>query len=240
MSGTTDDARPLLDRRRAEPAQHPAAAQAAFAEHGLDASLEDVAEEAGVGIATLYRRFPSRAELISACFGNRLEEYVRAADAALEDPDAWRGFCGFLERICEMQAADRGLADVLTRSLPMARNLDADRTRGDQSSVKLIAKSRPRVARAAIPCPRTGSAPTANAGWNRRPATPTHAWPAITRLPARRPAGRRRDAPHATPDPRQVMRAMRRLEHPRQTPTDDSIVARSRGRLSPCGAGLAS
>jgi AcrR family transcriptional regulator len=52
------------------------AAQADFAEHGLDVPLEAVAEHAGVGIATLYRRFPTREALIAACFERRLEEYA--------------------------------------------------------------------------------------------------------------------------------------------------------------------
>ena len=94
------------------------AAQAAFAERGLDVPLEDVAGRAGVGIATLYRRFPSRDDLIAACFERRLAEYASAAQEALEASDAWAGFCAYVERICAMQAADRGLKDVLTRTFP--------------------------------------------------------------------------------------------------------------------------
>src|SRR3954454_568799 len=82
------------------------AAQKAFAKHGLDVPLEDVAEGAGVGIATVYRRFPTRDDLIAACFEQRIEEYARAAEEALEAPDGWSGFRGYVERICGMQAAD--------------------------------------------------------------------------------------------------------------------------------------
>jgi AcrR family transcriptional regulator len=114
------------------------AAQQAFAEHGLDVPLEDVAEQAGVGIATVYRRFPSRDDLIAACFEHRLEEYARAAEEALEAPDAWTGFRTYVERICGMQAADRGLKDVLTRTFPDARALEAHRARGYELSVRLI------------------------------------------------------------------------------------------------------
>src|SRR5450756_2928067 len=85
------------------------AAQAAFAERGLDVPLEDVAGRAGVGIATLYRRFPTREDLIATCFERRVAEYARAADEALEAPEAWPGFCAYVERICAMQAADHGL-----------------------------------------------------------------------------------------------------------------------------------
>jgi AcrR family transcriptional regulator len=116
-------------------------ATAAFARRGLDVPLEEVAEEAGVGIGTLYRRFPSRNELIGACFERRLEEYARAAEEALTAPDGWTGFSQYVERICAMQAADRGLADVLNRSLPNAKVLEAHRARGYQLSVRLIKRA---------------------------------------------------------------------------------------------------
>lgn len=118
------------------------AAQKAFAEHGLDVPLEDVAERAGVGIATVYRRFPTRDDLIAACFEHRLEEYARAAEEAFQAPDGWSGFRSYVERICGMQAADRGLKDVLTRTLPDAKALEAHRARGYELSVRLIERAK--------------------------------------------------------------------------------------------------
>src|SRR5450759_1492763 len=97
-----DAARPLrvdAERNRGRIVE---AAQAAFAERGLNVPLEDVAARAGVGIATLYRRFPTREDLIAACFERRLAEYARAADEALEAPEAWPGFCAYVARICAM------------------------------------------------------------------------------------------------------------------------------------------
>ena len=117
------------------------AAQKAFAERGLDVPLEDVADRAGVGIATVYRRFPSREDLIAACFEHRVEEYARAAEDALQAPDGWSGFRSYVERICAMQAADRGLKDVLTRTFPDARALEAHRARGYELSVRLIERA---------------------------------------------------------------------------------------------------
>ncbi len=117
------------------------AAQAAFAEQGLDVPLEVVADRAGVGIATLYRRFPGREDLIAACFEHRLAEYARAAEEALEADDAWSGFVGYVERICEMQSADRGLKDVLTRTFPNAGALEAHRRRGYDLLVRLIQRA---------------------------------------------------------------------------------------------------
>lgn len=118
-----------------------AAAQAAFAERGLAVPLEEVAKEAGVGIGTLYRRFPGRDDLIAACFEARLAEYARSAEEALDAADGWSGFRAHLERICSMQAADRGLKDVLTRTFPNARGLEAHRRRGYELSVRLIKRA---------------------------------------------------------------------------------------------------
>jgi AcrR family transcriptional regulator len=118
------------------------AAQAAFAERGLDVPLEDVAERAGVGIATLYRRFPTREDLIGACFERRLAEYAQAAEEALEAPDGWTGFCTYVERVCQMQATDRGLKDVLTRTFPNADALEAHRTRGFELFLRLIERAK--------------------------------------------------------------------------------------------------
>ena len=118
------------------------AAQAAFAERGLDVPLEDVAGRAGVGIATLYRRFATREDLIAACFERRLDEYARAAEQALEAADGWSGFCAYVERICAMQAADRGLKDVLTRTFPNARALEANRERGYDLFLRVIERAK--------------------------------------------------------------------------------------------------
>ena len=100
-----------------------------------------MAGDAGVGIGTLYRRFASRDELIGACFERRLAEYAAVAEDALEAPDGWTGFTRYVERICAMQAADRGLAAVINRSLPNAKALEAHRARGLELSVRLIERA---------------------------------------------------------------------------------------------------
>ena len=90
-----------------------AAARQVFGEQGLDASLDEIARRAHVGNATLYRRFPSRRELIAEVFAGRMAEYVELAERALAEPDAWAAFVGYLTRLCEMQATDRGLSELL-------------------------------------------------------------------------------------------------------------------------------
>jgi hypothetical protein len=56
-------------------------------------------------------------------------------------PDGWSGFRAYVERICEMQAADRGLKDVLTRTFPNAKALETHRRRGYDLSVRLIERA---------------------------------------------------------------------------------------------------
>ena len=106
-----------------------AAARDVFAERGLDAPLEAIARRAGVGQATLYRRFPRREDLIVACFAPKLAEYAAAVEEALAAPDAWAGFCEFFEHVCAMQAADQGVQDVLTTTFPTDPAVEEQRTR---------------------------------------------------------------------------------------------------------------
>jgi AcrR family transcriptional regulator len=88
-------------------------AAAAFAEHGVETSLEDIARKAGVGIGTLYRHFPTREHLVEVIYRRELESLAAAAtelaqshapDVALEE---WmRRFVGYI-------AAKRGMANSL-------------------------------------------------------------------------------------------------------------------------------
>jgi AcrR family transcriptional regulator len=87
-----------------------------FGERGLDAPLDEIATRAGVGNATLYRRFACREALIAAVFEERMADHAAAVDEALENPDPWAGFRSYVLDILAMQAADRGLADLLSCS----------------------------------------------------------------------------------------------------------------------------
>lgn len=92
-----------------------AAAQREFAAHGVDASLEKIAREAGVAIGTLYRHFPTRLDLLMAAFEPRLREFLDGAHQALEMDDPWEGFVSYLENLFGVQAGDRGFNDFLSR-----------------------------------------------------------------------------------------------------------------------------
>ena len=118
------------------------AARMVFAEQGLDASLNEVARRAGVGFATLFRRFPTRDDLVTAVFEDKMAAYEEATVAALADSDPWHGFCAYVERLCEMQADDRGFADVLTSTFPLAKGLQAARDRAAVALGELIDRAK--------------------------------------------------------------------------------------------------
>jgi AcrR family transcriptional regulator len=119
-----------------------AAAREVFAEQGLQAPMTDVARRAGVGVATLFRRFPTRDDLIVATFAAKMTAYADAIDDALQDPDPWHGFCRYVERVCSMQAADRGFTDVLTRTFPTGKAFEAERNRAGRAFSELMEKAK--------------------------------------------------------------------------------------------------
>jgi AcrR family transcriptional regulator len=93
-----------------------AAAKDLFATRGLDVTLDEIARHAGVGTGTAYRRFPNKDALIDALMVDRVAELADIARDCLEEPDPWVGLTGYLERALAVQAADRGLKEVLFSS----------------------------------------------------------------------------------------------------------------------------
>ena len=119
-----------------------AAAKEIFAERGIEASLEEIASRARVGIATLYRRFPSRQHLVAAALVEKVAKYAEAAEAALAIPDPWAGFCSYVRTICELQAGDRGLADLLSMTLPADEHVERLRQTANDHVVELIDRAK--------------------------------------------------------------------------------------------------
>jgi AcrR family transcriptional regulator len=105
------------------------AARGAFAELGIDASVEDIACRAGVGIGTLYRRFPTKDALIDAVFEEHLDLIAAAAEQALEAPDVWEALLRYLTYVVGLQAADRGLSELVGASPGTEQRVARARTR---------------------------------------------------------------------------------------------------------------
>jgi AcrR family transcriptional regulator len=106
-------ARPLRADAERNRARILAAAAEVFADRGLDASLDDIAAHAGVGVGTVYRRFPDKDTLIDALFEDKIDRVVALADEALEIEDPWEGLTTFMRGMCRMQAGDRGFKEAL-------------------------------------------------------------------------------------------------------------------------------
>lgn len=89
-----------------------------FAQRGLDVPMTTIARRAGVGVATLYRRFPSKESLVTVAFEEQFINCTTSLNEALADPDPWRGFCSVIEDVCAMQATDRGFSIAVIGNFP--------------------------------------------------------------------------------------------------------------------------
>ncbi|BDR53388.1 TetR family transcriptional regulator [Bombiscardovia nodaiensis] len=93
-----------------------------FARRGLGATLNDVAEQAGVGVGTAYRHFANKGELIEAISVGQVNELEGILRRSLANPDAWAGLVDYLERSMAMQTRDKGFAQLFAgRYLPSER-----------------------------------------------------------------------------------------------------------------------
>lgn len=88
-------------------------AKTVFAQRGLEASLDEVAHEAGLGVGTVYRRFPNRDALIDALFDDMLTSITRIVAESLELPRAWDGLVHFMTAMLESQGRDKALRDLM-------------------------------------------------------------------------------------------------------------------------------
>jgi len=118
------------------------AAREVFAEQGLQAPLEEIARRADVGIATLYRRFPTRERLVAAALIEKISQYAGTARQALANPDPWAGFAELVSSICELQATDRGLAELLSMTLPASEDVELLRTQAHGDVIELIDRAK--------------------------------------------------------------------------------------------------
>jgi AcrR family transcriptional regulator len=89
------------------------AAAEVFTQRGLEASLDDVAKHAGVGVGTVYRRFPDKQTLITELFTERIDAMVAVAEEACAAPDPWLALVSFLEYAADAMAADLGLRELM-------------------------------------------------------------------------------------------------------------------------------
>ena len=89
------------------------AARTVFAEHGLGVGVDAVAREAGVGVGTIYRRFPTKQDLLKAVIEDGVARLADAVEEAAAEPDPWTAFAGAVRAFAEGIARDRGFVEVI-------------------------------------------------------------------------------------------------------------------------------
>jgi AcrR family transcriptional regulator len=94
-----------------------------FAREGADASLKAIAAEAGVGIGTLYRRFPTREDLIEATYRNETRRLAESASAMLADHTPVDALREWMEQFVDYMLAKQGMADALPSILAAREGL---------------------------------------------------------------------------------------------------------------------
>ncbi len=147
MTTTASSVPPPLSGRRAQAARNDeailAAARAVYLDDP-DAPISAVADRAGVGISALYRRFPSKEELLRKLCADGLGAYIdavrEAVDALAQGADAWEAFATFLRRVVD--AGSTSLTSRLAGTFTPSDELYRDATLADELNRQLVERLR--------------------------------------------------------------------------------------------------
>jgi AcrR family transcriptional regulator len=116
MGAVEEEVRMRADARRSR-AKLLEAATVAFAEHGADAPLDDIARRAGVGIGTLYRHFPARVDLQAAVYRSQVQSVCATADDLIVTASPEQAFAGWVTAMAGYLVTKRGLSGSLIATL---------------------------------------------------------------------------------------------------------------------------
>lgn len=94
------------------------AAKDVFATSGVDAPVREIADKAGVGLGTLYRHFPQRADLVAAVFRREIDACADAAPALAAEHPPFEALAAWMQHYTAFVAAKRGLAKTLHSGNP--------------------------------------------------------------------------------------------------------------------------
>lgn len=118
------------------------AARSAFAELGADAPVAEIARRAGVGSATLYRRFPTREDLLELVFADQIVRCAEKVESLVERADPWEAFADYMTFLFELQRDDRAFTTALLRSFPQDGRLGREHRRADTGLELLVDRAR--------------------------------------------------------------------------------------------------
>jgi AcrR family transcriptional regulator len=120
-----------------------AAARAAFATDGLDVPMREIARRAQVGVATVYRRFPTKEALLAEAFAEQMALCSTVVQEGLAAADPWHGFRLVIEKLMEVHALDRGFSRAFTAPPPAAADVfTADRDRTLRLLLELVRRAK--------------------------------------------------------------------------------------------------
>ncbi|AXB41209.1 TetR/AcrR family transcriptional regulator [Amycolatopsis albispora] len=119
-----------------------AVARLAFAAEGIEVPIREIARRAGLGVATVYRHFQTKDELLAAAFAEQMVlcSAVVAEGLAAEDP--WQGFSLVVSKLMEVHALDRGFARAFMSQLPQALDFAAERDRTLRQLLELVDRAK--------------------------------------------------------------------------------------------------
>jgi AcrR family transcriptional regulator len=118
------------------------AARAAVAAEGLTVPMREIARRAGVGQATLYRRFPTKQALVTEAFKEQMGACHAIVDEGAADPDPWHGFCQLIEKICELHTLNRGFTAAFMSAFPDVTDFAADREYALRATAELARRAK--------------------------------------------------------------------------------------------------
>ena len=133
--------RPLRADARRNRERVMTAAREVFAEYGLEAQMDQIAAQAGVGVGTVYRHFPTKEALVAALVADRWSALAAAAEPFLKADDPWEGLTGFLWRCAELQRANRAWAE-LTADRPQVFAAEDERQKLLAVTQRLVDRAR--------------------------------------------------------------------------------------------------
>lgn len=119
------------------------AAREVFAQHGPDAPIAEIARRAGVGTATLYRRFPTRESLFALVFEDRIGDCAATVSRLLSqsETDPWAAFAGYIDALFALQRDDRAFTAALLQPFDTDEHLERERQRATDGLAELIRRA---------------------------------------------------------------------------------------------------
>ncbi|WP_228004192.1 TetR/AcrR family transcriptional regulator [Amycolatopsis sp. YIM 10] len=117
-------------------------ARLAFAADGIDVPMREIARRADLGVATVYRHFATKDDLLAEAFAEQMVLCSTVVEEGLAASDPWEGFSLVIENMMVVHALDRGFARAFTSQLPRALDFAAERNRTLRRLLELVARAK--------------------------------------------------------------------------------------------------